>query len=89
MFISRKRNLLPHIIAKIDGKKKGPGTLQEGALMKHFADYQKRDIGTIVDREKLAVSISNMASLHLKKKAEWFSDMKKINEHQFRNDQMC
>ena len=45
--------------------------------MKHFADYQKPDIGTIVDREKLAVSISNMASLHLKKKAEWFSDMKK------------
>ena len=64
MFISRKRNLFPHIIAKIEGKKKAPGTLQEG---EHFADYQKPDIGTIVDREKLAVSITNMASLYLKK----------------------
>ena len=77
-----------HIIAKIEGKKKGRGTLQ-GALMKHFADIKKPDIGTIVDREKLAVPITDIASLHLRKKAEWFSDKKKINEHQFRNDHMC
>ena len=79
---------LSQIIAKIEDRKKEPGTLQEEALMKHFADIQKPDIGTIVDREKLAVSITNMASLHLKK-AEWFSDKKKINKHQFRNDHMC
>ena len=78
-----------HIIAKIEGKKKGCGTLQEGALMKHFADIQKPDVGTIVDREKLAVSITDIASLHLRKKAERFSDKKKINKHQFRNDHMC
>ena len=79
---------LSHIIAKIEGKKKGPGTSQEVALMKHFADIQKPDIRTIVDREKRAVSITNIASFHLKK-AEWFFDRKKINEHQFRNDHMC
>ena len=77
-----------HIIAKIEGKEKGHGTLQ-GALMKHFTDIQNPDIGTIVDREKLAVPITYIASLHLRKKAEWFSDKKKINEHQFRNDHMC
>ena len=46
---------LSHIIAKIEGRKKGPGTFQEGALMKHFADIQKPDIATIEDREKLVV----------------------------------
>ena len=80
---------LSHIIAKIEGAKKGPGTMQKGALMKHFADIQKPDMETIVDREKLAVPITNMASLHLRKKAEWLSDRKKINAHQFRKDHMC
>ena len=79
MFISRKKNYLSHIIAEVEGKKKGPEILQKGALMKHFADIQKSDIVTIVYREKLVVPITNMASLHLKK----------IDEHQFRNDHMC
>ena len=68
---------LKHIIAKIEGEKKGPGTMQKGALMKHFADIQKPDMETIVDRKKLAVPITNTASLHLRKKAEWLSDRKK------------
>ena len=75
-------------MTKIEGEKKRPATIQKGALMEHFADIQKPDMETIVDREKLAVPITNMASLHLRKKAEWLSDRKKINAHQFRKD-MC
>ena len=38
---------LLHIIAKIEDKKNGPGTLQEVALMKRFADIQKLDKGQL------------------------------------------
>ena len=76
-------------MTKIEGEKKRPATIQKGALMEHFADIQKPDMETIVDREKLAVPITNMASLHLRKKAEWLSERKKINAHQFRKDHMC
>ena len=81
--------ILSHVIAKIEGEKKGPGTMQKGTLMKHLADIQKPDMETIVDREKLAVPITNMAFLHLRKKAEWLSGRKKINAHQFSKDHMC
>ena len=37
-------NEITHAIAKIEGKKKGPGAMQEGALMKFFGDIQKPDM---------------------------------------------
>ena len=61
---------LTHIIAKIEGKKKGPGAMEEGALMKFFGDIQKPDMSQMVDRKNLTIPITNMASLHLKKKME-------------------
>ena len=76
---------MSHIIAKIKGEKKGPGTTQRGALMKQLADTQKLDMEANVDREKLAAPITNMASFRLRKKAEWLFD-NKINAHQFRKD---
>ena len=82
---------LTHVIAKIEGKKKGPGAMQEGALMKYFTHIQKPDMSRIVDLEKLAVSITRMASLHLRKKMEWFSNKKekRNNDHSFRTDHLC
>ena len=36
------------------------------------------------------VPVTKMASLHLRKKIEWFSDEKEQrNDHSFRNDDMC
>ena len=44
----------------------------------------------LVDREKLVVPVTKMASLHLRKKIEWFSDEKEQrNDYSLRNDHMC
>ena len=79
-----------HAIAKIEGKKKGPGTVENGSLIKYFGDIRKPDMSKLVDRKKLAVHVTKMASLHLRKKIEWFSDEKEQrNDYSFRNDHMC
>ena len=65
-----------HAIAKIEGKKKGPGTMEDGSLMKYFGDIRKSDMSKLVDQEKLVVPVTKMASLHLRKKIEWFSNEK-------------
>ena len=79
-----------HAIAKIEGQKKRPGTMKDGSLMKYFGHIRKPDLSKLVDREKLVVPVTQMASLHLRKKIEWFSDEKEQkNDHSFRNDYMC
>ena len=42
-----------HAIAKIEGKKNGPGTMEDGSLMKYFGDILKPDMIKLADREKL------------------------------------
>ena len=44
--------------------------MQEGASMKYFIEIEKPDMSQIVDRKKLQIPVTNMAALHLKKKAE-------------------
>ena len=44
-----------HAIAKIEGKKKGPGTMEDGSFMKYFGDIRKPDMSKLVDRKKLVV----------------------------------
>ena len=79
-----------HAISKIEGKKKGPGTSEDGLMMKYFGDIWKPDMSKLVDREKLVAHVTKMASLYLRKKIEWFSDEKEQrNDHSFRNDHMC
>ena len=79
-----------HAIGKIEGKKKGPGTIKDGSLVKYFGDIWKPGMSKLVDREKLVIPVTKMASLHLRKKIEWFSDEKEQrNDHSFRNDHMC
>ena len=57
-------------IGKIEGKKKAPGTMEDGSLMKYFGDTGKPDLSKLVDREKLVGPVTKMASLHLRKKIE-------------------
>ena len=79
-----------HVIAKIKGKNKAPGTMEDGSLMKYFGDIRKPDMSKHVDRERLVVPVTKMASLHLREKIEWFSDEKEQrNDQSFRNDHMC
>ena len=64
--------------------------MEDGSLMKYFGDIRKPDMSKLVDREKFVVSVTKMASLHLRKKIEWFSDEKEQrNDQSFRNDYMC
>ena len=67
---------ITHATAKIEGKKKGPGTMEDGSLMKYLGVIRKPDMSKLEDREKLVISVTKMASLHLSKKIEWFSDKK-------------
>ena len=81
-----------HAIAKIEGKKKEPGTMEDRSLMKYFVDIRKPEMSKLVDREKLVVPVTKMASLHLRKreKIEWFSDEnEQRNGHSFKSDRMC
>ena len=79
-----------HAIAKIEGKKKAPGTMKVGSLIKYFGDIRKPDMSKLVDREKLVVHVTKTASLYLRKKIEWFSDEKEQrNDYSLRNDHMC
>ena len=45
-----------HTIAKIEGKKKGQGTMEDESLMKYFGDIRKSDMSKLDDREKLVVA---------------------------------
>ena len=73
-----------HTIAKIEGKKKGQGTMEDGSLMKYFGNIQKPDMSKLVDQETLVVPVTKMAFLHLRKKIEWLSKVKEQrNNHSF------
>ena len=67
---------LTHVISKIEGKKKGPGSMQEGALMKYFSEIKKPDMARAVARSELNIPVSKMAALHLQSKMEWFASCK-------------
>ena len=36
-----------HTIAKIEGIKKAPGTMEDGSLMKYFGDIRKPDMSNL------------------------------------------
>jgi len=82
---------LTHVISKVEGKKKGPGAMQEGALMKYFSEIRKPDLARAVARTELNIPVSKMAVLHLQSKMEWFSSRKETGskDQTFRNDHMC
>ena len=64
--------------------------MEDGSLMKYFGNIRKPDMSKLVDREKLVVPVTEMASLHVRKRIERFPDEKEQrNDHSFRNDYMC
>ena len=66
---------MSHVIAKIEGKKKGPD-MEEGSLMKYSKHIKKPDLSKAIPRKVLKVPVSKMAALHLRSKVEWFSGQK-------------
>jgi len=82
---------LTHVIAMIEGQKKGPGALQDGALLNNIVNIEKPNANDLLPRNHLKVPITRIAALHLKAKLDWFSQQK-LNgnsDSSFRSDQMC
>ena len=79
-----------HMIKAIEGKKKGPGALEEGSLRNRINNLGKPDSTHVISRNELPfVSIITIAKTHLKANLEWFLDQKKNKKDDLRNDQMC
>ena len=79
-----------HMIKAIEGKKKGPGALEEGSLRNRINNLGKPDSTHVISRNELPfVSITTIAKTHLKANLEWFLDQKKNKMDDLRNDQMC
>ena len=80
-----------HVKTAIEGKTKGPGAMQGGALLNNIKTIQKPSINDITPRSELNIPITKMAQLHIKAKIQWFSEQKSkgIDDSSFRSDQMC
>ena len=77
-----------HVILTIEETTKGPGTMQEGALLNCIKSINKPDINNILPRQSIPVPITNIASLQLKAKVEGFSEQKAkgFQDGSFRNE---
>ena len=80
-----------HVISTIEGKTKDPGAMQDGLLLNCIKSINKPDINNILPRQSIPVPITNIASLQLKAKVEWFSEQKAkgFQDGSFRNDNLC
>ena len=58
-----------HVVSLVEGRKKGPGMMQEGVLYNKIITIQKPDTMANFSRENLPkISVTSIASLHLKAK---------------------
>jgi len=64
---------LTHVIAAIEGKKKGPGAMQGDALLNKLKNTEKPSIANLTATKQFQVPVTKIAALHLKGKLEWFS----------------
>ena len=66
---------LSHVISYVDGQKKGPGAMQDGALLNLIAlDKPSRE--KLTPANQLDVPVTRIAAV-------------KVDDHSFRNDQLC
>ena len=81
---------LSHVISLVEGKK-GPGMMQDGALLNKIKNIKKSELQEISNPFP-KVSVTGLAAIHLKSKIEWFFEQKgKISSEteNFRSDQLC
>ena len=65
--------------------------MQDGTLLNRISALDKPNNETLIPRDQLDVPVTRIAIVLLKAKLEWFSQQKsnKVEEHSFRNDQLC
>ena len=82
---------LTHVITAVEGSKKGPGVMQDGAIMNIIKTIDAPLIENLVPQESFQVSVTKIAALHVKAKLEWFSQQKgkADTDNSLRSDQLC
>ena len=80
-----------HVISTIEEKTKVPGAMQDGALLKCIKSIKNPTLTTFFLVKSIPVPITNIASLQVKAKVEWFSEQKAkgFQDGSFRNDYLC
>ena len=73
MFVPQKKIYLAHVISYIDGERKVPGEIQDGALLNRMSALDKPSNQTLIPRDQLDVPVTRIAAVLLKAKIEWFS----------------
>ena len=86
-----KEVYLSHIVSMINGRKKGLGMMEDGALLNNISAIQKPIAENLVPRKDLVIRVTNIAAVHLKATPEWFSNQKRngMTDHCFQSDQLC
>ena len=65
--------------------------MQDGALLNIISALDEANNETLIPRDQLDVPVTRIAAVLLKAKLEQFSQQKsnKVENHSFRNDQLC
>ena len=82
---------LTHAITAVEGKKKGPGAMQDGAILNKIKNIEKPNIDDLDPNQSFQVSVTKMASIQVTAKLDWFSQQKRkgISGGSLRSDQLC
>ena len=82
---------LPIMITVVEGKKKGPGAMQDGAILNKIKNIEKPNINDLDPNQSFQVSVTKMASIQVTAKRDWFSQQKRkgISDGSLRSDQLC
>ena len=67
---------LTHAITAVEGKKKGPGAMQDGAILNKIKNIEKPNIDDLDPNQSFQVPVTKMASVHVTAKLDWFSQKK-------------
>ena len=67
---------LTHAITAVEGKKKGPGAMQDGAILNKIKNIEKPNIDDLDPNQSFQVSVTKMASIQVTAKLNWFSQQK-------------
>ena len=68
---------LTHAITAVKGKKKGPGAMQDGAILNKIKNIEKPNIDDLDPNQSFQVSVTKMASIQVTAKLDWFSQQQK------------
>ena len=82
---------LTHVITAVEGSTKGPGAMQDGAIMNVIKTIDTPVIESLAPQHSFQVPVTRMAALHVKAKLEWFSQQKRQGnaDNSLRSDQLC